>query len=64
MLMFRYVFSILTREDKNKKQNPQSLTCIIQALYSGQMQGVGSRRHSILFQGFGNVADGLRRMPS
>lgn len=35
------------------------LACIIQELYSGQLQGVGSRQHSILFQGFRNEAYGL-----
>jgi hypothetical protein len=40
------------------------LTCIIQAFYAGQMQGVGSRRHSTLFQGFRNEADGLKKMHS
>ncbi len=37
-----------------------SLTCIIHAFNSGQMRGVESRRHSILFQGFRNEADGLK----
>ncbi len=36
------------------------LTCIIHAFNTGQMQGVESRRHSILFQGFRNEADGLK----
>ncbi len=29
-----------------------NITCIIHAFNSGQMQGVESRRHNILFQGF------------
>jgi len=33
------------------------LTCNIHAFTSGQMQGVESRRHSILFQGHRNEAD-------
>ncbi len=36
------------------------MACIIHAFNLGQMQGVGSRRHSILFQGFRNEADGLK----
>jgi len=36
------------------------LTCIIHAFNSGQMRGVESRRHSRLFQGFRNEADGLK----
>ncbi len=30
------------------------VSCIIHVFNSGQMQGVGSRRHNILFQGFRN----------
>ena len=37
-----------------------TLTCDIHAFNLGQMQGVGSRRHSILFEGFRNEADGLK----
>ncbi len=57
-----------TEDDKNKKNLMQKsveitaeiLACIIHAFNLGQMQGVESRRHSKLFQGFRNAADGLK----